>query len=268
MARPNGELQPDDAVSRLGGDEFSVLLDSLTDPSDAMRVAQRILAAMAQPLIIGDQELQPSVSVGIAVNTTTHERIEDLIQEADVAMRRAKSLGGNRCEVFDEAMHTSAVRRLRLEAELKKAIAKREFRVHYQPVVDLASNKVLGFEALLRWQHPEQGLISPAKFLEVAEDTGLLVSIGQWLLSDVGRQVRAWHADDPSADPPYVSVNISSRQFADATLVDNLRAVLQHTPIPSPWLRLELSESVVMTDARLTANVLLPAASARRRHHP
>jgi len=256
VARRSGESRPDDAVSRFDGDEFAVLLDALTDPSDAMRIARRLQAAVVEPFMVEGSDVRTSVSVGIAVSPSVHERVEDLLQDADVAMRRAKGLGGGRCEVFDEAMHTSAVRRLRLESELKNAIEKRQLRVHYQPVVDMRNKYVLGFEALLRWQHPEHGLISPAKFLEVAEDTGLLVSIGHWLVSVACQQLRTWQTKDPAMEPVYMSVNLSSRQLADTGLVSNLRSVLQETGIDSSWLQLELSESVAMADPELTASVL------------
>jgi len=256
VARPGGGLQPDHAVSRLGGNEFAVLLDGLSDASDAMRVAQRFQASVAKPFVVNGREVLATASVGIAVSTNAHERVEDLLQEADVAMRRAKGLGGARCEVFDEAMHTSALRRLRLEGELKDAVENSQFRVHYQPVVDLESKRVLGFEALLRWQHPERGLISPAKFLECAEDAGLLVSIGQWLFAEVCRQMRSWQSMDSAMGSLYVSVNLSSRQLADSGLVGNLRSVLQETGMQPAGLRLELNESVAMTNASLTANVI------------
>jgi PAS domain S-box-containing protein len=256
VSRPGGGPQPDQAVSRLDGNEFAVLVDGLTDPSDAMRIAQRFQVAMAEPFLVEGREVNTSASVGIAVSTSAHQRVEDLLQDADVAMRRAKGLGGGRCEVFDEAMHTSALRRLRLETDLKQALENRQFRVHYQPVMDIGSKRVLGFEALLRWQHPEHGLISPTKFLEVAEDTGLLVSIGQWLFAEVCQQLHNWQAKNPQMDPVYVSVNLSSRQLADVKLVSNLRQVLQGAGIPSASLQLEVSESVAMADARLTASVL------------
>jgi diguanylate cyclase (GGDEF)-like protein/PAS domain S-box-containing protein len=256
MARPSGTTPSDGDVSRLGGNEFAVLLDTITDPSDALRAAERLQAAMAKPFLIQSQEVRASVSVGIAVSAKSQERSEDLLQDADVAMRRAKGMGGGRCEVFDEAMHTGAIRRLRLETELKESIENRQFRVHYQPVVDLESNEVRGFEALLRWQHPEHGLISPTKFLEVAEDIGLLGSIGQWLFSEVCQQLLKWQTKEPMTQPAYVSVNLSSRQLAETTLVSNLRSLLKETGIQPARLQLELSESVAMEDPRLTSSVL------------
>jgi len=245
----------DNAVSRFGGDEFAILLDSVTEPSDAMRVAQRIQTAVAEPFEVAGHVLRASLSVGIAMSTKEHERVEDLLQDADVAVRRAKGLGGARCEVFDEAMHTSAVRRLQLETELKTAIHNRQFRVFYQPVVNLENKTILGFEALLRWQHPEHGLISPMKFLEVAEDSGLLVSIGRWLISEACQQLRAWQMQDHATDPLRVSVNLSSRQLAEFGLVNDLRLILQKTGLDPSSLQLELSESVAMADPQLSASV-------------
>ncbi len=245
-----------EAVSRLGGNEFAVLLDAITDPSDAVRVAQRIQAAMSEPFVVEGHEVRASASVGITVYTSAHKRVEDLLQEADVAMRRAKSLGGARYEIFDEAMHTGATRRLQLESELKKAVENRQFHVHYHPIVNLTDKKVVGFEAELRWQHPTQGLISPAKFLEAAEDAGLLVSIGQWLLSEVCRQLQHWQAKNPAGDQPFVAVNLSSGQLADRELVSKLRLILRETGIQPACLQLELSEKVAMADARLTASAL------------
>ena len=254
-ARPGGPSRLDNAVSRFGGDEFAVLLDAVTEPCDAMRVAQRIQSAVAEPFEVAGQMLRASLSVGIAMSTGEQEKVEDLLREADVAVRRAEGLGGSRCEVFDEAMHTSAVRRLRLETELRTAIANQQFRVFYQAVMSLENKGVLGFEALLRWQHPEHGLISPLKFLEVAEDTGLLVSIGRWLISEACRQLRAWQRKDPALGPLSVSVNLSSRQLADAGLVNDLRLILEETGLDAAALQLELSESVAMTDAHLSAGV-------------
>ncbi|MFZ0807022.1 MAG: EAL domain-containing protein, partial [Candidatus Sulfotelmatobacter sp.] len=255
-ARPGGVSPSDNAVSRFGGDEFAIVLDAVADPSDAMRIAQRVQVAVAEPFQVEGHEVRPSLSIGIAMNTADHQRAEDILQDADVAVRRAKGLGGSRCEVFDEAMHTSAVRRLRLEAELKTAIARQQFRVFYQPVINLQNKRLLSFEALLRWQHPEHGLISPAKFLAVAEDTGLLVSIGQWLISETCRQLRAWEAGDHAQDAFRVSVNLSSRQLADVALIRDLRLILRQTGIDPASLQIELSESAAMADTRLTASVV------------
>jgi diguanylate cyclase (GGDEF)-like protein/PAS domain S-box-containing protein len=243
-------------LSRMGGDEFTILLESVTDPSDAMRAAQRILAAVAEPLFVEGREVRASASVGIALSAITHTRAEDLLQDADVAMRRAKALGGSRCDVFDEAMHTRAVNRLKLEAELREAIAQRQFRVYYQPIVHLETRQIAGFEALLRWQHPEQGLISPYKFIDAAEDTGLLFSAGQWLILEACKQLQAWKNENPTAHAVTISVNLSAKQFADARFVNQLQAAIRETGIEASRLQLEMTEGVAAADPKLTATVL------------
>jgi diguanylate cyclase (GGDEF)-like protein/PAS domain S-box-containing protein len=254
--RESGTLATDAVLFRLGGDEFTILLDAIADPSDAMRVARRIQAAVAEPFLVDAREVRASISVGIALSTVAHERPEDVLKDADVAMRRAKSLGGSRCEVFDEAMHTRAVGRMRLEADLRTAIAERQFRVYYQPVVQLETRRIVSFEALLRWDHPSQGLISPYRFIEAAEDTGILVSIGHWLILQACRQLREWEVNANSGDPMHITVNISARQFADARLVNDIQDALQQTGIDPSRLQLEMTESVAAADPKLTITVL------------
>lgn len=188
--RDNGTPVAQATLFRLGSDEFTILLDAIADPSDAMRVARRIQAAIAEPFVIESREMRVSLSIGIALSAPTHERPEEVLKDADVAMRRAKALGGSRSEVFDEAMHARAMGRLRLESDLRTALTARQFRVYYQPVVELETRRLVGFEALLRWQHPTQGLISPYRFIEAAEDSGILVSIGHWLILQACRQLR------------------------------------------------------------------------------
>jgi diguanylate cyclase (GGDEF)-like protein/PAS domain S-box-containing protein len=261
VCRPQDEFPVIETVlSRMGGDEFTILLEEVSDPSDAMRVAKRILSAMAQPFPLEGREVHTSASVGIALSKPTHERPEDLLQDADVAMRRAKAMGGSRCEVFDEAMHARAVNRLKLEAELREALAKRQFRLYYQPIVRLDTKQITGFEALLRWQHPEQGLISPFKFIEAAEDSGLLVSTGQWAIREACKQLRAWDdeidLENPARTPVSISVNLSAKQLADARFVSALETTLRETGVDSSRLHLEMTESVAATDSKLTMTVL------------
>ncbi len=244
------------ALFRLGGDEFTIVLDAVADPSDAMRVAQRIQAGAAEPYFVESHEVRASLSIGIALSTLTHERSEDLLRDADVAMRRAKALGGSRCEVFDEGMHTRAVGRLKLESDLRSAMAERQFRVFYQPVLQLATRRIVSFEALLRWNHPSQGLISPYRFLEAAEDSGILISIGQWLILEACRQLREWQMNAYSERPMNITVNVSARQFADAQLLGDIQTALQQTGIEPSRLRLEMTESVAAADPKLTISVL------------
>jgi diguanylate cyclase (GGDEF)-like protein/PAS domain S-box-containing protein len=247
---------PEAVLSRMGGDEFTILLEGVTDPSDAMRVAQRLLLAVARPFEMDGREVRPSASVGIAISATTHTRAEDVLQDADVAMCRAKAVGGSRCEVFDEAMHNRAVNRLKLEAELREAIAQHQFCVYYQPIVKLATKQIIGFEALLRWNHPTQGLISPHHFIDAAEDSGLLIATGRWLILEACKQSQTWKHHYPAMTALTVSVNISGRQFADARFVTELQAAIRDTRIEPSRLRLEMKEAVVSIDPKLAATVL------------
>jgi len=257
ISRPQDEVPITEAVPcRMGGDEFTIVLEEVNDPSHAMRAAKRILAAVAEPFLVEGREVRTSASVGIALSTPTHERAEALLQEADVAMRRAKAMGGSRCEVFDEAMHARAVNRLKLEAELREAIARRQFRVHYQPITDLRTKQITGLEALLRWQHPEQGLISPHRFMAVAEDGGWLVSIGQSLILEACMQLRVWDTEIPGINPLSLSANVSARQFSHGGFVPSVGAALRSTGIDPSRLHLEITESVAAADPKLTATVL------------
>ena len=224
VSRPqDGFPMMDTVLSRMGGDEFTILLEEVSDPSNAMRVAKRILTAVAEPFVVEGREVHTSASVGIALSKSTHELAVDLLQDADVAMRRAKVMGGSRCEVFDAAVHTRAVNRLKLEAELREALEQHQFRVFYQPIVEMKTKEISGFEALLRWQHPEQGLISPLKFIVAAEDTGLLVSVGQWVILEACKQLQVWGKEIPARENISMSVNISTKQLADAGFVTHLK---------------------------------------------
>ena len=255
--RIDGEVKLSERVlSRLGGDEFAILLDGFGDPSDALRAARRIQESVAEPCFVDSREVRASVSIGIALSTASHERPENALKDADTAMRRAKALGGSRCEVFDEAMHTRAEGRLRLESDLLNAMAQRQFVIFYQPVLELASRRAVSFEALLRWQHPTQGMISPYRFLEAAEDTGLLVSIAHWLMLQACRQLREWEVNVISRDPLNVTVNVSARQLADGHLVNDIQDALRETGVDPARLHLEITETVAAADPKLTVTVL------------
>ncbi len=256
VSRTGKDLSTHNAVlSRMGGDEFTILLEDLKDPSDAMRVGQRMLAAISAIFLVEGRELRTSASIGIALSTPAHERAEELLQEAEVAMRRAKALGGSRCEVFDEAMHTRAIGKLKLEAELRHALEKKQFRLHYQAIVNLKTARVEAFEALLRWQHPEQGLISPYKFIAAAEDRGLLVSIGRWAIEQACRQVCEWNAAHDRSDV-CIAVNLSARQLADGDFMNGVGAALRSNTIDPACLHFEIAEKVAGGDPRQTARVI------------
>jgi EAL domain-containing protein (putative c-di-GMP-specific phosphodiesterase class I) len=252
----NGTPAPEAVLFRLGGDEFTILLNEVDDPSNAMRLAKRVQQTVAEPFFVKSSEIRASMSVGIALSVLTHKLPEDILKDADVAMRRAKALGGSRCEVFDEAMHSRAVGRLRLEADLRQAMSSHQFRVHYQPVMQLATRRIVSFEALLRWDHPSQGLISPYRFLEAAEDSGILVAIGHWLLTQACQQLRDWEAEHQSEHPISMTVNVSARQFANARLVNDIQDALQQTGIDPSRLQLEITETLAAADPKLTVTVL------------
>ena len=257
VARPQGKLPITDMLSRMGGDEFTVLLEAITDPTDAVRVARRMQAAVAAPFVAESQQVRVSASIGIALSTTPHEKAVDLLQDADVAMRRAQASGGARCEVFDEALHNQALRRLTLEAELIQGLDRGQFRIQYQPIIELATRRTAGFEALLRWQHPEQGLISPLKFIETAENFGLLVTIGKWAVREACRQLREWESAKVLPEDLCMTVNISARQLSHATFVQDLKGLLKEAGIVPSRLQLEINEKAVMADLRLAAEVIV-----------
>jgi diguanylate cyclase (GGDEF)-like protein/PAS domain S-box-containing protein len=257
LARPENKSTAADAVlSRLGGDEFALLLDGIADPSDAMRVARRIQTATSEHLLVEGHEVRPSLSMGIALSDASHQRAEALLQDAEVALSRAKALGGTRCELFDETMHAQAVNRLALENDLRMAVDRHQFCVFYQPVVKLSTQQTIGFEALLRWQHPAQGMISPYQFLDAAEDTGLSVYIGHWLVVQASRQLRDWQTRNPCSESLQVTMNLSSRQFTDSRLIHDIQAAIHEAGIDPRQLKLEMTESVVLADPKLTISVL------------
>jgi EAL domain-containing protein (putative c-di-GMP-specific phosphodiesterase class I) len=205
---------------------------------------------------INGEEIRLSVSIGISISTPAQQRPEDLLEEADTAMRRAQALGGSRCELFSETMHSRAASRLRLEGELQEALTKRQFRVFYQPIVQIGSGRITGFEALLRWQHPRKGLISPYEFMETAENKGLLGSAGQWLILEACRRLHKWMSLSPPIGPITMSANLSARQLADAGFVKEVEQHLRETGIEPSQLRLEFTEDVAAADLRLTEKIL------------
>jgi diguanylate cyclase (GGDEF)-like protein/PAS domain S-box-containing protein len=247
-------LRPGDTVARFGGDEFTLLLDNLSNVGHATRVADRIRVALSRPFHLEGQDIFASASMGIALSSAVNEA-EDLVRDADNAMYRAKATGRARYELFDAEMHKRAVLLLRLESELRRAIERQEFRVYYQPIVSLASGRLASFEALIRWQHPERGVVEPAEFIPLAEETGLIIPIGEWVLQEVCRQMRVWGAT-PGMGPIAVSANLSTRQFAQPDLVSRVRDAMGEAGPQAGHLRLEVTESAVMENATAAARLL------------
>lgn len=251
-----GCLRPGDTVSRFGGDEFAILLDPIKNVSDATRVADRIHSAMAPSFALGTQEVFASVSIGIALNSTGYDQTEPILRDADTAMYRAKAMGRGGTEIFDTAMHAQAVNRLQLEADLRRAVDQQEFRLYYQPIVSLSEGRTTGFEALVRWQHPERGLVAPVEFIPVAEETGLIVPLGWWTLREACRQLRVWQTRYPAMPPLSVSVNLSGKQFVQPNLVERIDDVLRDVGLDARSLRLEITESVMMEHADFIVSML------------
>jgi diguanylate cyclase (GGDEF)-like protein len=250
-------LRSGDTITRLGGDEFVFLLEDIKDINKATDVADRIQKALTLPFNLGGHEVFITTSIGIALSTKVYQQAEDILRDADIAMYRAKALGKGGYEVFDTSMHTQALTLLQLETELRRAIERGEFRLYYQPIVLLESGRITGFEALVRWQHPDRGLVSPADFIPLAEETGLIIPIGWWVLREACRQIRTWHVKFPVTEPLAISVNISGKQFSQPDLIEQIEQILQETGIDARSLKLEITESVLMENAESAAAMLV-----------
>jgi diguanylate cyclase (GGDEF)-like protein len=246
-------LRPVDTLARFGGDEFAILLSGMTDATDAVRVAQRIQDELSQPFVLDKNSAFATASIGIAFSSSGYDRADDILRDADIAMYRAKENGKARYEVFDHGMHARAVSRLQLESDLRQAIENKEFCVYYQPIVSLPTGRLAGFEALVRWNHPRRGLVSPADFIPVAEETGLIVPIGQWVLNVACAHVRQWQIDSPSHRSLSLSVNLSARQVAQPDLLERIKEALAASKLNPHCLKLEITESVVMENAEAAA---------------
>ena len=246
-------IGPEDTLARLGGDEFAILLKNIHDASDAIRIADRVLSLLKQPFSLRGQDVYVPTSVGIALSATGYERPEDVLRDADTAMYRAKRRGKGRYELFDAAMHAEAVALLTLENDLRRAIERGEFQVYYQPVIALTTGLIIGFEALLRWNHPLRGVVLPGEFIGCAEETGLIVPIGEWVLREACRQMQGWHAAYPSSGLLSISVNLSGKQFSHPSLIGK---ALRDSALAPSSLKLEITESVIMEDPQAASKLL------------
>jgi diguanylate cyclase (GGDEF)-like protein/PAS domain S-box-containing protein len=240
--------EQEQTVARLGGDEFAILLDDITHVRDATRVAERLQTELMLPVMLHGQEVFTSATIGIAVSATGYGRPEELLRDANTALNRAKALEKTGYEIFDPVMREHAVSRLQVELDLRKAIENEEFHVYYQPIVSLRTGKLSGFEALVRWQHPQRGLVSPAEFIPVAEATRMILPIGHNVLRQACHQMKAWQVRFGTSAPSMISVNLSNKQLAHPDLIEQIHAIVLETDLTACSLKLEITESAFMTD--------------------
>lgn len=245
-----------DTVARLGGDEFGILLDDSGGVADATTVAERIHAALQRPFDLNGTEVFTSASIGISLGSSECEQPDHLLRDADMAMYRAKSLGKARHEIFEPSMRDHAISLLGMESDLRWAVERRELQVHYQPIVSVETGRITGFEALVRWQHPIRGLLAPAEFIPLAEETGLIIPIGLWVLRTACRQMRSWHGQYPTDPPLTIAVNLSGRQCTQSDLVGQIKSILRETQLDPRCLKLEITEGAFVKNSEEATGVV------------
>ena len=247
-----------DTVARLGGDEFTILLDDIQDITDATIIANRIQEELQTPFELNGHRIFSGASIGIVIGNADYEQGEDLIRDADIALYRAKDNGRARYEIFDRAMYEKAFQRLQIESDLQHALSQQEFLVYYQPIMSVDKQRLMGFEALIRWQHPSRGVISAQEFIPIAEDTGLMIPMGRWILREACRQCKVWQRLYPTMEGNWqISVNVSSQQFRDPNLVKQIDQILRETELDGSYLKLEITESMLIENADLATDILL-----------
>lgn len=250
------QVRSSDTVARLGGDEFVILLEQIQSPQEVIYVVERIQAELTTPMTLLGYTMFTSASIGIAFSSPTYQRGQDILRDADNAMYRAKAKGQSGYEIFDPEMHKTALRLLKLETDLRQAIAHQAFCLQYQPIIELSSRRLIGFEALVRWQHPEKGLISPEQFIPLAEETGLIIPLSEWILQQACEQMSRWYRDVELAQRLQVSVNIAAGLFQNPLFVEKLDQVLQKTQLPAANLKLEVTESVLLENVDTVLSTL------------
>ena len=250
-------INPTDTVARLGGDEFAILLENIQSIEVATLVAERIYQAFILPFNLEGYELFITTSIGIALSSDGYEKPENILRDADLTMYSAKERGKARYEVFDPAMHEVAIKRLQLETDIRKGLERQEFEIYYQPITSLVTGNLSGFEALARWQHPIRGLITPTEFIPIAEETGFIIPLGDWLLKEACKQLRSWHIKYNLNPPLKISVNLSGKQLQRPNLVERIAEILKETELDGQFLKLEITESILMDNLEVTTNILL-----------
>ena len=248
-------LRTTDTIARFGGDEFVILIDDITDESNATQIAEWIDSELVKPFQIKEHEIFVTVSIGIVLSEIGYERAEDILRDADIAMYDAKGNGRARYEMFEPAMRVRIVERLEIENDLRRAIENNEFRVYYQVIGALDTHQVAGFEALVRWQHPERGLVSPDKFIPIAEETGMIIPIDRWVMREACRQMHDWQTKFPTYDSMTISVNLSSKHIAQPDLVEYIEETLSETGLNGDFLKLEITESALLENNDYTIQV-------------
>ena len=243
-------------AARLGGDEFTIILENIRCDADAARVAQRLLAAGAKPYVLNGQSVHSTMSIGITTNSLGYDKAEDMLRDADTAMYHAKREGRSRFSMFDQAMHNEALARLTFENDLRTAVTEGHIALHYQPIVEMKSGRLIGFEALARWTHPQRGWVSPVEFIALAEETGAIIPLGYKVLEQACRQLAAWQAKWPHLSELTMSVNLSRKQLSAPNLIDRIRQIMADAGINPRNLKLELTENSVMQDAKAALAVL------------
>ncbi|HZA81331.1 MAG TPA: EAL domain-containing protein [Actinomycetes bacterium] len=246
--RLRARLDPGHLAARLGGDEFAVLLPQVSDEAQAVAAGERLAAGLRSPVVVSGREVLARASVGVRLARDGDEEPERLLRDADMAMYAAKATGRGGVRVFDEAMHARAMERLDFEAALRQAVIRQQFTVRYQPVVELAGGRLAGLEALVRWDHPQRGLVMPGEFVGLAEDTGLIVPIGRWVLHAACQAARDWQRRFPLDQPPFLSVNLSVRQLQQPDLLEDVAGALDASGLDPDELLLEITESVLAAD--------------------
>ncbi|MFB2893101.1 EAL domain-containing protein [Aerosakkonemataceae cyanobacterium BLCC-F50] len=261
--RLRGILSSENTIARFGGDEFAILLKEIDNINNVTQVADQILKAFSFPFELKRNEVFINASIGVALGNHSYEQAEHILRDADTAMYRAKTLGKGQYHVFDPTMHAAAMQALQLENDLRKAIKQEEFVVHYQPIISLCTGKITGFEALVRWQHPTRGIVPPALFIPIAEETGLINSIGKIVLSQACHQVQQWHQEKLIDESIFMSVNISAKQFAQLDIVEQIEQIMAEAQINPQNLKLEITESAFINNAQ-SAKAILQELRQRR----